>query len=483
MGSDIDQTKFAAAAPLDDAKADAPPQRSIFVELILTGGPIFAQMAGYTAMMFVDTFMLSYIGDNEATAAGAAGAVSFVPMCFGMGVLMLVNTLVSQAYGRREFRLCGQFLWQGLWFGIAYALALMPTLLFADPIFRAMGHPADLVPLEVDFYRIVIAGAIVKMIGTTTTQFLIGVNRTGLVAIAAICGVTLNLFGNYALVLGHWGFPRMGVTGSAISTVTSTVLELLITGFVIFGPKMRQLYHTLDWRFRSSEMSGLLRLGVPTGAAMVGEVGAWTAFNVWVMVQLGETTLKSNNYAFRYMLVSFMPAMGFGAAVTTLVGRYIGRKRLDLAAKVTHVGFVMAGTYMLLCGLIQYFFGRELMAVFTHEKHIQDIGVHILVFMGVYQILDATYVVYNGGLRGAGDTRVPAIVMIALNWVLVVAGSFAVARYAPSWGASGPYSVLCLYGVLLGVFMYLRFMFGPWRKIDLSKIDEGHSRPVLATGV
>src|SRR3954468_11797344 len=103
------------------------------VELLRLAGPTVAQMASYTVMQFLDTWMLSHVrGDPAAriaapTAAANSGILAFAVISLGMGVMWVVNTLVSQAYGRKDFRACGQFLWQGIWFSTTFALLLVPA--------------------------------------------------------------------------------------------------------------------------------------------------------------------------------------------------------------------------------------------------------------------------------------------------------------------------------------------------------------------
>src|SRR3954451_5096947 len=89
------------------------------VELLRLAGPTVAQMASYTVMQFLDTWMLSRTRDRiiAPTAAANSGILAFAVISLGMGVSWIVNTLVSQSYGRKDYRACGQFLWQGVWFG------------------------------------------------------------------------------------------------------------------------------------------------------------------------------------------------------------------------------------------------------------------------------------------------------------------------------------------------------------------------------
>src|SRR6476660_2827591 len=106
--------------PTLDYSSDQTPQP--LTELMRLAGPTIAQMLSYTAMMFIDTLMLSRVGDEAAAAAGSAGMFSFTLISFGFGVLMLVNALVSQSFGRNDFAECGRILWQGIWWAIAFAI-------------------------------------------------------------------------------------------------------------------------------------------------------------------------------------------------------------------------------------------------------------------------------------------------------------------------------------------------------------------------
>ncbi len=109
-----------------------------------------------------------------------------------------------------------------------------------------------------------------------------------------------------------------------------------------------------------------------------------------------------------------------------------------------------------------------LLGLFTDSPHIIQIGATLLVFAAIYQFFDAMYIVYNGALRGAGDTLVPAIVTGVLCWGLTVLGGRLLANRFPQWGAAGPWAAATLYGAVLGAFIYVRFARGRWKEIKLT---------------
>src|SRR5689334_10091242 len=113
-------------------------------ELLSLAGPTVLQMASYTLMQFIDTWLVSRLGYAEAAAVGMSGLLTFSLFCFGIGMLQLTNTLVSQSFGRGDYVSCGRFLWQGIWLGAAFSLVLVPLVPFGQRIFAAKGHPPHL---------------------------------------------------------------------------------------------------------------------------------------------------------------------------------------------------------------------------------------------------------------------------------------------------------------------------------------------------
>jgi multidrug resistance protein, MATE family len=433
-----------------------PPQRPIVIAILFLAIPTILQMSSYTLMQFADTYMLSLVNDKSATAAGQAGGVHFSFISLGFGVLFLVNALVSQNVGKNQPQLCGRVMWQGIYIGLAYGAITASLWLFALPMFLALGHEPELARLEADYLKVLALGGAFKLAATAMTQFLVGVGRPMVVLVSAVCGCLINLFFNWLLIYGNWGFGVMGVAGAAWATVASIFMELLVMiGFLVMSKRIRP-FGIGDWQARWDVMREVLKLGVPVGLAMCAEVTAWTLFNVWVIGRFGNDAMAANTYAFRYMLTSFIPMIGLGSAVTALVGRAFGAGDGATIRKVSHVGFAMAAAYMVCWGVAFVIFGESLMGLFTRDANVIALGAGILVFIGAYQLLDAMYVVYGASLRGMSDTIIPSAVMIVMNWLLVVGGAYAVATYWSSLGPRGPWAVMCVYGTIVGVFMLVR---------------------------
>lgn len=451
------------------------------VELLRLAGPTIAQMASYTVMQFLDTWMLSHVGDGiiAATAATNSGILAFSVISFGVGVLWVVNTMVSQSFGRREFTECGRYMWQGIWFSVIFSLAVLPTIPLAPAGFASLGHEPELARQEAVYLQILVAGAVLKLVATAASQFLIAIDRAHCVMIATVTGVLVNALAAWAMIFGKLGLPQMGIVGAAWAQNIGVGLEMLLAVGFAMTPWVRRTYNSLDFPLRMTEMKALLRVGVPSGVQVVVDVLAWGIWGNLVMSFFGTKGMAANNYVFRYMSVSFMPAFGLSTAVTALVGRYIGRGRPDIAVQRAHLGFVVALVYMLGCGAMFIIARHRLIGLFSVDPEVLRIGGVLLIFAAMYQLFDAVFIVYYGALRGAGDTFVPAVATAVLCWSITVGGGYAVARFVPQLGPKGPWIAASVYGAILSTFIYLRFIRGGWRSINLDAPGESDTVPNL----
>jgi MATE family multidrug resistance protein len=435
-------------------------------ELLGLAAPTVAQSVSYTVMQFIDTWMLARLGTVAPTAGGNAGIVAFGVICFGFGVMLIVNTLVSQSYGRGEYSHCGRYLWQGIWVGIVYSVLVLPLALVARNLFTAFGHSPELAGLEGSYLQIVLLATVFKMIGTAAGQYLLATNRPVMVLVSAVAGVSVNAVVAYAIVLGRLGAPQLGVVGAAWAQNVGVLVEMVV--LLVFALAQQvQKFNALDWKPRILEGMTLVRIGAGAGMQIVADVIAWALFLNLVIAQISEKAMAANQFMFRYMVVSFMPAVGISQAVTALVGRYIGMKQFETARQRGDLGFVVAAAYMLICGVLMAAFRYPLIHVFTDDPEVVRLGVILLIFAGVYQFFDAMYIVYNGALRGAGDTIVPGFVTIGLCWGITVFGGYMIAHHFPQWGVTGPWIACTLYGITLGIFMVFRFRRGKWQTIHL----------------
>lgn len=475
------------ALPVDAAIAKSPLR-----ELLTIAAPTVATMTSYTLMQFVDKLIVSRIGPEPiyVGAQGTGGIAAFVPIAVGMGMITVINTYVSQNLGAGKPERGAAYAWNGMYMALAWALLLipygfaLPWILTRLPALFTQAQDPRLVHLATIYGQILIFGAGITMCTRALAQFFYGMHRPMIVMVAGIAANVINLALTYALVFGKWGFPQMGIAGSAIGTVIATAIELSIPMSVFLGRKLNDKYHTRRaWRPSIEHVKDLVRIGWPGGAMFGNEMICWTYFMVFLVGQFGPLHSTAGWIAHQWMTLSFMPAVGLSVAVTATVGKAMGMRRPDLAAQRMYTGLKVALCYMGTCGLLFLIFRRQMIGLFIDADTSPEdratlvrLASGMLIATACFQLCDAVAMIVSGALRGAGDTIWPGVVTVILSWTLIVGGGHLIVALAPSLESIGPWIAAASYIVALCCTFYARFLAGHWKKIDLLKrgVAAGH---------
>jgi len=455
-------------------------------ELFSLAWPTVLTMTSYTAMQFVDALMVSRVGSLELAAQGNGGLATFTPLSFLMGVLTMVNTYVSQNLGAGRPRQAPRFAWAALWMSAFGWALLLPYAFSMRLIFSRLGHSAELVELETQYGQILMFGCFLILMSRGLNHFFYGLHRPKVVFVATITGNVINVFGNWVLIFGHLGAPKLGIEGAAIATVIGTAVELLIPLAMFLGSKMHAELGTRDaWRPDWRAMRQLWSVGWPRGLTFGNEMVCWSVFMIYLIGTFGEAHNAAGWIALRYMHLSFMPAVGISVAVTALVGRYIGAGQPDIANQRAWLGVRCAMLYMGTCALIFVLFRGPLAGVLIKDtdpnaEQILSIATKLLICAAVFQLFDALAITLSGALSGAGDTVWPGMATMITSWTFIVGGGFAFVTWWRELESLGPWIGAAAFIIALGVAFLWRWTSGRWRSIRL--LDPAADEAALTGG-
>lgn len=468
---------------------DAPdtPSRSPLVEMLIIAAPTVATMTSYTAMQFVDAMMVSKIQPPDPmnlAAQGNGGILAFIPIGIIMGLTQVINTYVSQNFGAGRPERGSAYAWNGLWLALLAQLALIPYALALPRLMGLMNHDPRLVELEAGYGQVLLMGAFFTMSTRGIAHFFYGLHRPLTVLLAALTGNAVNIFGNWVFIYGNLGAPALGVNGAAVGTIIGTAVELAVCMAIFLSPRYNRLFRTRGaWRPSLPHIRDIFRIGWPPALMFGSEIICWGYFMAELVGRFGTDHNTAGWIGLRYMHLSFMPAVGFSIAVTAMVGKAMGMKRPDLAARRAYLGIGLTMGYMGACALGFLIFGERLIAVFVDKgtdpqtaANILRIGAWVMVIAAVFQLFDAMAITISGALRGAGDTVWPGVITVILSWTVIVGGGHAMIALGPGLESLGPWIASAAYVIALGSLLAARFIRGRWKQIDLL----GHSAATAA---
>lgn len=438
-------------------------------EVLKIGYPLVLGQMSFTLQVFVDRLFLTwYSPDAVAGAVTALFAVwTFVGLCIGTGEY--ATTFVAQYYGARRHHRIGPAVWQGGYFCLAAGVMIAALSPLAGPVFAAAGHDPAVLAYETDYARMLMLGAFPIVLMPTLSCFFAGRGQTRVILVANVLATLVNAVLDYFWILGYGGFPRAGVVGAALATVASQVFGCAFYLVLMARRSLRDRFRTFDLRFEPALFGRLVRYGLPAGLQYSLEIGAFALF-MMIVGRIGSGPLAASGIAFNLNMIVFMPMLGLGVAVSSLVGRYLGAERPELAERVTWSAVVMCTAYMSFCGLLYVALPRLLLAPYAAGADsvvfgpVAETAVVLLRFIALYSIFDMLNVLFAAGVKGAGDTRYPLYATVVLSWVTML---------VPAWiwcvhlggGVYAAWTCASAYVILLGLAMMRRFVEGRWKSM------------------
>ena len=433
-------------------RADLPPMAKLAT-------PVVVAELGWIAMGVVDIAMVGRLGPEAIGAVGIGSVLFFAVAVFGIGVLLGLDTLVSQAYGARRLEECHRWLFHGGGLSVLLAVPLTGvTAVVIGTLDRWSLDPA-VEQLAVPYLSIILWSILPLLLYTAFRRYLQAMGLVSPVMLALVSANLINIAANWLLVFGNLGAPRLGVDGAAWATCVSRVYLALFLLFAILRHDRHQ--RTGLWqaprRLDLDRLRRLTVLGLPAAVQVTLEVGVFAVATA-LAGRLAPATLAAHQIVLSVAGVTFMVPLGVGAAGAVRVGHAVGRRDPSGASDAGWAALVLGTGFMVCSGLVFVLAPRPILRLFTAEPTVVSIGVPLLFVAALFQLFDGLQGVATGVLRGLGDTRTPMLWNLAGHWALGLPMGYLLC-FEQGWGALGLWVGLCIGLVVVGtvlVFIWFR---------------------------
>lgn len=452
----------------EKALGELPTTTELYKSALEVATPAVADTVLVALISMVDTLMVSVLG----AAAIAAVGITAQPRMIIVATFMAINTGLTAVVARRRGqedadganRVMAQtlsvcVLFSGV-FAVLGAVYARPLLLFA-------GAQSDVIDMAVQYFQILMIGIPPSIITICINGAQRGCGNTKISMKINLVANLVNMFFNFLLIGGNFGFPALGVRGAAIATVIGNMVGLVMAIISLSGRHER---------FLRLELAAMLRLDVRTLSpvmsvglsAGVEQIFLRVGFFLYVKIiaSLGTDVMATHNICNSVLNVAFGFCDGLGMSAAALFGQSMGRQRPDLATLYCRACQRMS--MVVSAGLLVFFgfFGRYVIYMFSREPDIVALGVPVLIIIGITAPIQATQFINSSCLRSAGDTTYTAITaMISVGllrplmaWVLC---------FPLGGGLVGAWCSYLLDQIIRGALYLIRFRHGGWKKIVL----------------
>ncbi|MGD0348442.1 MAG: MATE family efflux transporter [Terracidiphilus sp.] len=421
--------------------------------------PVVLSELGWMAMGVVDTIMVGRLGPAAIGAVALGNAICYTPSIFGVGLMLGLDTLVAQAYGRKDHDECHRWLAQGVYLACIAAVPIMAGIWLASLGFAHFGIAAEVAGPASEYLRLLNWGTLPLLLYGATRRYLQGVGQVRVITVTYVLANLVNWFGNWVLIYGKLGLPALGVNGSAISTAFARVtMAVALLGFAWRYERGRghPLFH--HWaRPQAARIKRLLRLGAPAAGQILLEVGAWN-LATFSAGYLTPVALATHQIVLNYASVTYMVPLGISAAAAVSVGHAVGAGDAARARRAGWMALALGTSFMLLAALAFLLWPRPLIELFSRDPRVLAVGPGLLGIVACFEVFDGIQTVSTGALRGLGETHAPMWANLVGYWVLGLPLGFSLC-FGLKWGIYGLWIGLTLALVLIALALLVR-----WRR-------------------
>ena len=386
------------------------------------GVPLIGAQLAQLGIHTTDVVILGRLGAAHLAAIVLAAAFFFTLFILGSGFANAVMPMVAQAHGKGDAVSVRRAVRMGMWVALVYAVMVAPIFFNAEAILLLAGQKPDVAALAGTYLAIAQWGMAPALLFMTLRGFVSALGRAGIVLYITIVILTLNAVLAYALVLGHFGLPAMGIAGAAIVSVAVNLLSfLLITAYIQSRAEMRRYelfvrFWKPDWpAFRE-----VVHLGLPIGLTMLAEAGLFTGASL-LMGNIGTLELAAHGIALQLASIAFMIPLGLAQAGTVRVGLAHGRGDHAGVVRASWAVLIVAAAISVTGGLLFATIPTVLASIFLDKAGADSAAVlaiagPFVVIAGLFQLVDGLQAIAAGLLRGLKDTRIPMVLALISYW-------------------------------------------------------------------
>ena len=392
----------------------------IFREILYLAIPAVGEMTLYMMIWIFDTMMIGkYGGQLAVSSVGLSTEIiySFFNIIIAVGVSTALTSLISRAIGSKDYKKAEIIANAGIKIAVVLALIFFSLLFFVpDKILNLAGATKEMLPLATRYAKISSFSFFLLTLSSTTNGIFRGIKDTKTSLYVAGSINIVNLFLDYVLIFGNFGFPEWGITGAAVATVAGNFIGILLQWSRL---KRLPFKISLFSYVSKKDIWEIIRFAVPSGL-QEANFSLSRLLGLTFILSLGTTAFAANQIGIAIEAISTMPGWGVAIACTALVGHSIGENNPNKSQEYTLYSTIIASIFMGILACFFFFIPKTLVSFFINKQEIDviKIGAICLQVAAFEQIPIAIVTVLGSYFKGIGNPKTPFYVSFFTNWFL-----------------------------------------------------------------
>jgi len=383
--------------------------------LTILGLPVIGTKLANMAIRITDTIMAGNISAHDLAAIAVGNGYSGTMMVLLSGILIAMNPIIGQLCGAKRHAEIGEKFRQGLWLSLLLGIV---AILGLHLIGRFAGLDENLAPIADSYLKATCWGTPFIMVFHLLRNFNVAMGNTRPALFIILASIPVNIIGNLLFMHGYLGLPKMGAQGLGYA---SSLTWIFMFFSMLIWTKRHEGYAQLQlWKWalpRLAECREVLALGVPIGLTIAFEAGLYSVTMIFIG-GLGAEMAAAHAITISISNLMYMIPAGIATAIGIRVSQAKGRGCDKSVHMIGKTGILLAGSVMLVCGLLTWSFPHLLIGCYTNDPALAKTTAGLLGLGALYQVFDGLQVSASAALRGLKDTKIPMLASAISFWLI-----------------------------------------------------------------
>lgn len=430
--------------------------------IVLLAIPMVLEMVLESLFAVVDVFWVGHLGAAAVATVGLTESMLALVFAVGFGLSLSTTAMVARRIGEKDKKAAAVAGVQAIIIGLGTSVLVgVPCAFFAPRLLQLMGASQEIVDIGTGYARIALGGCGAIVMLFLNNAIFRGAGDAAVAMRLLWVSNIINLVLDPCLIFGWGPFPKLGVTGAALATLTGRSIGMLYQFYRLLRGTERIRILTNQVRVNWEVLFRLLRVSL-TGIIQFAIADVSWIGMVRIVSTFGSAALASYTIAIRILIFVLLPSWGLSNAAATLVGQNLGANQPERAERSVW----RTGLYNMLflggVGVCFVIFAEPIIRLFTDAPDVVPVAVSCLRILSYGNIGYAYGMVMLQAFNGAGDTLTPTIVNFFGFWLVEIPLAYVLAipmRFA----SNGVYYSIVIAEALIAVAGVLLFRRGRWK--------------------
>lgn len=424
--------------------------------ILILSIPIIIENILQTLLGTTDTYFAGNISDNAIASIGITNTIMNIFISFFSSISIGTSVIISRNLGQKDYKTINYSIVNSIILGCILGVIIgIICFIFKTPILKISGADLKVIEYTIPYYNIVVIPCIFLCLQLILSACLRAIKNTSFpMYISFFCNI-INIILNIIFIKLNLGILGLGL---------ATTISRLISIFFLFYKLAKTLnLKNISFKLNKIIIKSILRIGIPAGTEkLVMRIGQ-LIYNSMI-ISLGTNSYVAHSIAGTIESYSYIPSIGLGLAISTLVSLSIGENNIKKAKQLTYITYIISMVLMTFIGLLFFIFAPQLASLFTKTLETKNLVIIVLRIIAFFQPFSALVQILTNSLQGAGDTKFPMYSTFIGIWGIRIVIGYILA-IPLQLGLIGVWIAYSFDLIIRGIILLYRFISNKWQNV------------------